>query len=303
MATINEAGFARELDAFLADPSTYSYEAMTLTLCPGLIPQMYGVLPPRLAHLATEDQRGGLSFDYSVKLALSLLHRAHERLPETQRGGFAQRAAHAIAGFAAPFPDDIIPASPYFLLHGIAQPTLDGAVAKVEDNARIIHETLEQRDGFRSRQGKRELAHGLELRFDNGYATDDSFGIAALLYRQGDEGVTAYEGYLAKLPFFIDPTKGEAVAMSVQGEISPGAVVSRSYEAASSALDMSPRTFLVMQTQEALKREGYGTMKVLLPEEHPMVIERHRGFSGKYLPPFERAGLREREGPYLTCIL
>jgi len=44
-------------------------------------------------------------------------------------------------------------------------------------------------------------------------------------------------------------------------------------------------------------------IKVVKPQHHPMFIERHKGFVGKYEPAIRQAGIQTENGCYLEAVL
>jgi len=254
-------------------------------------------------------KRRGISFGYTAKLVMQLIERAYNHLTEdVDIKDYAIGVANAMARFAHPFPSDQqTMCYPHFLLHGIAQPTLEGVVDKIDSNARIISETLEARERIASDYGHRRVNGSLHLRMANGLV-DDYFGITHILSNGGT--AVCHTGFLAQAGFFVDKTNQDLYVLSLQGGRfrtkgdTPEAEQDtkdrkRQYNRIQNGLGMSPRRFILSDLQDLGRELGHKRIRVVRPEEHPMAIESHDGFFGNYEPVIRKAGITTKNGPYL----
>ena len=220
--------------------------------------------------------------------------------------------------FARPFPDGQSELCyPHFLLHGLVQPSLESIVAKLNNNSRIIHETLSEEDKLIAKHGRVILDGGIQLAMAHG-ATDDYFGIAYLLAKDSKKFPSSSSGYVAKASFFVDRTNGDVYVMTLQGKrFSSNDPVrashpsgeekkleaEREYGQIGNVLGMGPRRFILTKVIDFGRNNGFKRIRVIKPEEHPMFIARHKGFLANYEPVIRKAGITEDNGCYLEMRL
>lgn len=290
MAEIRDLeGFTADLERCFLDPTSYDRNRMNSYLC-DLSPDM-------------PSDRHGLSMHYTMDLAVKLLTRAFNDLTDGATASeFSQRIARSMAEFTTPFSEKLVGCYPHFLLHGISTGSIDKTISKIHDNARMIHETLAERDSFIERRGRTDLGDGLGLAYHKSDIADHCFGIAAMLVDPSRPYGT-YSGYIAKFGFFLDKTCLEAIGLGVQGQKPMKKGEGRYFARLSHHLKMDPRSYLVRKVMGTLSDEGYTRLKVLVPSENPMAIENHHGFLGRYDSALLEAGLTNKEGIYLTAAL
>jgi hypothetical protein len=264
-------------------------------------------------------KRYGITFGYTMRLVMQLIERAFCGLQDrTSIDDFSLAVAEAVQDFAEPFPDkEQTMCYPHFLFHGLAQPDLEGVVGRLKANGRTIHETLEASEGIIADQGYERLDGDLQLSMSDG-VTDDYFGIAYLLAKQDAVLLSSASSYIAKASFFVDVSNSDIYVMTLQGrrfgssdpnwEASPKGRrqrldKEREYSKIGNILGMSPRRFILTQVAEFGRKSGYNRIRVIKPEEHPIYIERHKGFMGNYEHVIRKAGITEDNGCYLESKL
>ncbi|MEK6961600.1 MAG: hypothetical protein AABX47_10640 [Nanoarchaeota archaeon] len=281
-------GFTAELERCLSDPTSFNRNRMNSYLCN---------LKLRL------DDRHGLCFDYTIELAMKLFDRAFHNLHDgTTAAGFARKIAGSMADFGDRFNESLVSCYPHFLLHGISADRLDPTLEKIQDNSRIIHETLIERAGFVARHGRSILGNDLESAYCVSDVSDHCFGVTSLLVTNCRPYGTYY-GYVAKFGIFLDKTNREAIGLGVQGQKPTKPGDGEYFARLSHLLRMDPRAYLIQDVMDTLSDEGYARLKVLVPSENPMTLENHSGFLGRYEPALREAGLTNRTGIYLTATL
>ncbi len=251
----------------------------------------------------------GLRFGAHIELVMLLLAHAFQGLGDrTTIKAYAEAMAGAMQSFAEPiangsltcFPD------PTFLMHGLGRATLADIVRRFENNGRIIHETLARRDDFIDSHGRAlNLGHGVKMLMEEG-AAEDSFGICGYLVREDEEEPHGTDiSYIAKTSFFLDATKGELFVISLQGQrvLSAQKERSRDFARLAARLAMDPRAFVLRKVCEVARSEGYRRVRVVRPDQHPMFLDRHRGFMARYEPVIHQAGIGEENGCYLEARL
>lgn len=248
--------------------------------------------------------RRGITFDYTMQLAMQLIERAYNRLTDgSYIQDYAKAVAKAMQRFARPFPkDEVTMCYPHFLLHGIAQPTLEEVADKINTSGRIIHETLSAGDKLREDYGVVKFNGNLRLSMSGG-CVDDYFGIAYLLAKQDAVLLSSAASYIAKVSFFVDTTNKEIYVITVKGSKFKDTNQEKEHDRIASGLGMGTRRFLLEKLKQFGKKKGFKKIKVVKPQEHPMFIEGHKGFLGTYEPVIRKAGITEDNGCYLESRL
>lgn len=304
MVNIDVSGFAGRIRNYLESPERFSQEAVVDTL---------DLVDPQ----SRFGKRKGITFGYNTKLVMDLLARAYYLSNGNDKPSFSDRVAHAIQNFATPFPERDNLCYPHFLFHGLVQPNIDDVIAKIESNSRIIHETLNNRDEIMKEHGSVALEGGLQLAMDHG-VTDDYFGIAYLLAKDDAILLSSSYGYIAKTSFFVDKTIGDVYVMTIQGrgfdshnpvrtshlsEKEKSLEAEREYGRIGNVIGMGPRRFTLQKVMDFGRGNGFRRIRVIKPEEHPMFIERHKGFLANYESVIKKAGIKDDNGCYLERVL
>ena len=297
MVTIDETGFADRINQYLENPPIlFNHDVVESTL---------NKISPLSRH------NSGIRFGHNTELVMKLFARAYHCLNDSKisKEDFSEKMAVAIQDFAKPFPEGDNLCYPHFLLHGIAQPTIDSIVEKIGNNSRIIHETLIVQRPIIIHYGVKDL-RGVLLRLCNG-GTDDYFGICHFLFSSAQEPYASRtSGYIAKASFFVDTTKKELYVITIQGRRYEALGKSEDkneriregehlYSKIGAILGMSPRRFILSKVMEFGRDNGYKKIKVIKPTEHPMFIESHKGFLGNYEPVILQAGISQKHECYL----
>ncbi len=300
MVKIAVSRFADKIKEYLLSPEKFRQEAVVDTL---------NVIDPQ----SKWGERKGITFGYNTGLVMQLLARAYHSLSNgCDTAEFSVQVAQAVQNFAEPFSNQDNLCYPHFLFHGLVQQNLDGIVEKLECNSRIIHETFGDRNRIMDEHGYVSIDDGLTLAMSNG-ATDDFFGIAYLLARKNNLLLSSACGYVAKASFFVDITNKDIYVMTLQGRRFDSSDLvnshssreeekleaEREYSRIGNVLGMSPRRFILEKVMDFGRENGFTRIKVIKPEEHPMFIERHKGFLANYEPVIRKAGITEENGCYL----
>ncbi len=305
MVNINTTSFAQKIQEYLEAPATFNQEAIVDTL---------NLIDP----LSKWKKRKGITFGYNTQLVMQLLARAYVLLTDKiDSHHFSEEVAKAVQDFAQPFPSHDNLCYPHFLFHGLVQPTLDEVVERLNNNARIIHETLRSKDKIMKEHKSQSLDGNLQLSMSNG-CTDDYFGIAYLLAKQDIILLSSANGYIAKASFFVDETNKEIYVITLQGrrfgsndpvrQAHPSGQERRikseqEYSKFGNILGMSPRRFILASVMDFGRENRFERIRVIKPQEHPMFIEMHEGFYGNYEPVIKKAGINQENGCYLEARL
>lgn len=255
----------------------------------------------------------GINFDYTSDLVLLLLERAYRQLktPASPRA-YAQRIATALQHFADEFPHTKnTMCYPHFLMHGLSLPTADDIGKKIEDNGRILHETIAFRTDHK-REPKQDLPHELYLG-NAGGDTDDYHSTCYYLARQGVNAGASYH-YIAKFSVFRDTTNKIIVGLTVQGQ--PASLIrnkdgtapknrerGRAYAKLTAQLGMDPRTYTITRVMDIAREQGFENIRVIRANEHPFAIEKHNGFLARYDNAVRAAGITQEKECYLETKL
>lgn len=255
----------------------------------------------------------GINFDYTSGLVLLLLKRAYTGLAQTTTPTeYATRVARAIHVFAREFSNKTNSMCyPHFLLHGIELPTTQQTAEKIEDNARIIHETRASKHAHQNAR-RISLPHELYLGASGG-DTDDYFSTCYYLAREGTIAGPSHS-YLAKFSIFRDVTNKTIVGLTVQGQTASthrnkdgnapkNKERGRNYARLTATLGMDPRTYTIQQVMDIARANGFEHAKVIRPHAHPFALENHSGFTGKYEHAIRAAGINTENGCYLETKL
>lgn len=308
---INESAFASQIKQYF-DTRQFNADRLdsTLRTC---TPKCDIESRFRLHHACN-----ALSFDYTGELLLLLIKKAHETLEDkTTINNYCENIAQTMQYFADGFGEDTDAglSYPHFLMHGIASKKLENVINKIKNNARIIHETRANREHFiNSIKLPLNVDYGLKIDFGNGQS-DDFFGTCCFMY---DKTISDWSsgcfGYVAKFSIFLDITNKTIYGLTLQGKESektkmPDRTMIKDKEKGkywfrlTSKLQMDPRAYLIKKVMKLTESKGYQQIKIIKPQYHPMFIEQHKGFIGKYEQAILRAGVTKDTGIYLEQII
>jgi len=247
----------------------------------------------------------GLSFSDHIELVMLLIERAYRGLvAQTGARTFSRAIAKALQTYADPIVDGDYACFPYpyFLLHGLDKATTGEVVRKLEENGRIIHETLAARPRFMEKYGgPLYLKKNTKMLMEEG-ATEDTSGICCYLTRAAEEHPHGTDSsYIAKVSFFLDTCNMEIIVITIQGQrIQPGNKArSRNFARLAHKLQMDPRAYILKTVCEIGRQEAYQKIRVIRPMEHPMFLDKHDGFKARYDSVIKQAGINTECGCYL----
>ena len=251
----------------------------------------------------------GLSFSDHIGLVMMLIGRAYRSLAEeTDIKTFARAIARALQTYAEPLEDGDYACFPYpyFLLHGLDKPTTGEVVRQLEENGRIIHETLACRARFMQKYGGPiHLEQDTKMLMEEG-AAEDTSGICCYLTRASEKHPHGTDcSYIAKVSFFLDTRNREIIVITIQGQrIQPGNQErSRDFARLTHKLQMDPRTYVLKNICKIGRQEAYQKIRVIRPLAHPMFFDSHEGFMARYEPVILDAGIDKENGCYLETHL
>jgi hypothetical protein len=251
----------------------------------------------------------GLSFSEHIGLVMIMIERAYQCLrDQTGVKAFAWAIAKALQTYAEPLADGDYACFPYpyFLLHGLEKSTTGAVVRQLEENGRIIHETLAIRAQFMGKYGgPLYLEQNMKMLMEEGSAEDTS-GICCYLVKAPELHPHGTDcSYIAKVSFFLDTRNKEIIVLTIQGQRiqSGNKARSRDFARLGHKLHMDPRTYILKKICEIGRQELYQKIRVIRPLEHPMFLDNHCGFKARYEPVIRGAGLNTENGCYLESNL
>ena len=251
----------------------------------------------------------GLCFSEHIELVMILIDRAYRGLVnQTGTRAFALAIAKALQTYAEPLTDGDYACFPYpyFLLHGLGKTTTEAVVWQIEENSRVIHETLAIRAQFIEKfGGPVYLEQSMMMLMEEG-ATEDTSGICCYLARASEQQPHGTDcSYIAKASFFLDTSKKEITVITIQGQrIQQGNKArSREFARLGHRLQMDPRAYVLKNICEIGRQEAYQKIRVIKPRKHPMFVDNHCGFKARYDPIIRQAGITTESGCYLESDL
>ncbi len=297
MASIDADAFAGRLDAYLADERSFDRFAIDAALCSH---------PPF-----------GIKFLHNLELTFLLLARAYRTAtgdsgaPAT-REAFCRDVTQEMEAFAALFPEkELTVGYPHFLLHGIAHPTLDRVIEKIHTNIRIMGETRAWREEPGNLDYEERLGRDLLVGLREG-CVDTTLGVYLLMTSTSFAHAFELFGYVAKIGFFTDTTdrtiyvsefqggRYEWLANDLAGGREARALAGKEeHDRITAMLGLGPRRYLLERLGALGQARGFGTIRILAPEEHPNAIENHEGFFANYGPLLRCAGFLRGDDGYL----
>jgi len=251
----------------------------------------------------------GLCFSDHIGLVMILLDRVYRGLhDQTSIKTFARAIAKALQTYAEPIADGDYACFPYpyFLLHGLGKSAIGEVVKQLEENGRVIHETLAIRAQFmREYGGAVYMEQDMKMLMEEG-AAEDTSGICCYLAKSTEQQPHGTDlSYIAKVSFFLDTLHKEIIVITIQGQRIQQRNKKRSRDFARLAhkLRMDPRTYILKRLCEIGRQEAYQKIRVIRPLEHPMYLDSHCGFKARYEPIIRQAGINSESGCYLETGL
>lgn len=306
MTQIKQQAFAERIEEYILDAASFNQERFDSSLHTASSDPHSAPAASGCAHLSTMQ---GLCFSEYIELVMILLsHAFRTRTDATPVKDFAQAMAAAIQKFAAPLADEAPAcyAGPYFLLHGLSSKSLAACVGQLENNGRIIHETLAVRPAFLLQHSQAaHLTGNIKMLMEEG-AAEDYFGICAYITKADEnEPHGTDQSYIAKVGFFLDTSRHEIIVITLQGQrVYAGQKTrSRNYARLAARLGVDPRLHVLQEVCAIAKREGYQRLRLIRAEQHPMFIDKHAGFMARYDPLIRMAGFNTENGCYLEGAL
>jgi hypothetical protein len=308
MTQIRQRAFSHRIVEYLQNAETFNEHRFDSSLYE-VVSQNHDLLTDATTSVRGGKVMRGLSFSEHIGLVMVLIARAYCSLTEqTGIEPFSRAMAKALQTYAEPLIEGDYACFPYphFLLHGLRKMTTAEVVRKLEENGRIIHETLAARVEFMARHGGPVyLEQNVKMLMEEG-ATEDTSGICCYLARASEQQPHGTDcTYIAKVSFFLDMSKKEIVVITIQGQrVQRGnSKRSRAFARLGRDLQMDPRTYLLKKICEIGRGEGYQKIKVIRPLEHPMFLDKHSGFKARYEPVIRQAGINTARGSYLETGL
>jgi hypothetical protein len=308
MTTIRQKAFSHRIEEYLHNPESFDEQRFDSSLYK-VVTQNRNVITAAGTFSQVDKVIRGLSFSHHIDLVMMLIDRAYRGLrDQTGIKAFACAIAKALQAYAEPFGDGdhaCFP-YPYFLLHGLQKPTVASVVRKLEENGRVIHETLADRAQFMDKHGGPVyLKQNTKMLMEEG-ATEDTSGICCYLTKATEQQPHGTDcSYIAKVSFFLDTRNKEIIVITIQGQrVQPGNKArSRDFARLGHKLQMDPRTYILKNICEIGRQDAYQKIRVIRPMEHPMFLDSHDGFKARYEPVIRQAGIITEKGCYLECKL
>lgn len=72
------------------------------------------------------------------------------------------------------------------------------------------------------------------------------------------------------------------------------------YSSAAGAFGTDPRSYHLQAIAQIFREQGFSGIKVIRAAAHPLTIERHPGFSGKFEKAVRKAGINIESEQYLS---
>ena len=304
MTRIRQTAFSHRIEEYLLNAGTFDMQKFDSSLHTVVVQDSRRAAPAGNPPECGKVIRG-LSFSDHIELVMLLIARAYRGLQvQADAGDFSRAIAGALQTYAAPIADGDYACFPYpyFLLHGLEKPTAAEVVLKLEENGRIIHESLAARGRFMEKfGGPTYLERETKMLMEEG-AAEDTSGVCCYLAGAAEPHPHGTDcTYIAKVSFFLDTTNREIIVITVQGQrIQQGnRERSRCFARLSRELAMDPRTFILKKICEIGERERYHKLRVIRPTAHPMFLDSHEGFMARYEPVVVAAGIDLQCGCYL----
>jgi hypothetical protein len=307
MTRIRQQAFSQKIIDYLNNPESFNQQKFDSSLYREITPAVNS----GNVNSATQSVKviQGLCFSDHIEVVMLLLGRAFRSLRDsTSIEDFSRAVSKALQTYAEPIADGDSACFPYpyFLMHGLEKPTVEKVVLQLEDNGRIIHETLAARAHFIKKYGSSvNLDNGLKMLMEEG-ATEDTSGICCYLARVSEQNPHGTDcSYIAKASFFLDTRDREVIVITLQGQrLQKGnRERSRDFARLGNKLHMDPRAYTLKIVSQIGIEDNYRKIKVIKPREHPMFHDNHHGFMARYEPVIREAGINTDNGCYLERCL
>jgi hypothetical protein len=301
---IRQTAFSHRIEEYLHNAGCFDQQKFNSSLYKVVARQRDKTSPTGTPEEGGKVMRG-LNFSDHIGLVMMLIERAYRSLREqTETRMFARAVAKALQTYAYPIIDGDYACFPYpyFLLHGLEKPTTEEVVRKMEENGRIIHETLACRARFMAKHGGPVyLEQETKMLMEEG-AAEDTSGICCYLTKASEVQPNGTDrSYIAKVSFFLDTHNKEIIVITIQGQRIQEGNKERSRDFARLAhnLQMDPRAYILKNICKIGRQETYHKIKVIKPRAHPMFLDSHEGFMARYEPVIKEAGITEECSCYL----
>ena len=308
MTRIRQRAFSHRIEEYLLNSSSFDEQRFDSSLYQIVRQNKDRKIAPGTSPKPVKVIRG-LSFSDHISLVMLLIDRAYRSLrDQTPIKAYACAIAKALQTYAEPLADGDYACFPYpyFLLHGLEKTTTDAVVRQLEENGRVIHETLAIRSQFmKTYGGPVNLKLNTKMLMEEG-AAEDTSGICCYLTKAAEQQPHGTDcSYIAKASFFLDIRNKEIIVITIQGQrIQLGDKArSRDFARLAHKLKMDPRTYILKTICEIGRQETYQKIRVIRPKEHPMFLDSHCGFKARYEPVIRQAGINTENGCYLECDL
>jgi hypothetical protein len=308
MTRIKQQAFSHRIEEYLHNSESFNEQRFDSSLSQ-VVKQKRNLISADDTSSQVVKVIRGLSFSDHIELVVFLIDRAYRGLrDQTGAKVFAKAVAKALQTYAEPLADGDYACFPYpyFLLHGLEKTTMDEVVWQLEENGRVIHDTLAVRAQFMEKYGSSvDLEHHTKMLMEKG-ATEDTSGICCYLTKASEKQPHGTDcSYIAKVCFFLDTKNKEIIVITIQGQrIQQGNKErSRDFARLGHKLRMDPRAYMLKKICEIGRKEVYRKIKVIKPLEHPMFIDNHCGFMARYEPVIREAGINTENGCYLESVL
>ena len=308
MTTIRQKAFSHRIEEYLLNSSSFDEQRFDSSLYQ-IVKQNRDLksatgTSPKLVKVIR-----GLSFSDHIGLVMLLIDRAYRGLrDQTPIKTYACAIAKALQSYADPIADGdhaCFP-YPYFLLHGLEKTTTEAVVRQLEENGRVIHETLAMRSQFMAKYGgPLYMQHNTKMLMEEG-AAEDTSGICCYLTKAAAQHPHGTDSsYIAKVSFFLDLRNKEIIVITIQGQRVQldDKARSRDFARLAHKLQMDPRTYILKIICEIGRQETYQKIRVIRPLMHPMFLDSHYGFKARYEPVIRQAGINTESGCYLESNL
>ncbi|MBW2485042.1 MAG: hypothetical protein JRF05_06760 [Deltaproteobacteria bacterium] len=308
MTRIRQIAFSHRIEEYLRNADSFDQQKCNSSLYKVITQQKDKTSPAGTPEEGGKVMRG-LNFSDHIGLVMLLIERAYRSLrEETNTGTFARAVAKALQTYADPIIDGDYACFPYpyFLFHGLDKPTTEEVVRKLEENGRIMHETLACRARFMAKHGGPVyLEQETKMLMEEG-AVEDTSGICCYLTKASEEYPHGTDrSYIAKVSFFLDTHNKEIIVITIQGQRIQRGNKERSRDFARLAhnLGIDPRAYILKYICKVGRQEAYQKTRVIKPHVHPMFLDSHEGFMARYAPVIREAGITEECCCYLEGSL
>lgn len=308
MTQIRQNAFSHRIEEYLHNSASFDEQKFDSSLY-RVVKQNSGMISDAGSPAPVVKVIRGLSFSEHIGVVMFLIDHAYRGLRDhTEAKAFAWAIAKALQTYAEPLVDGDYACFPYpyFLLHNLDKATTAAVVRQLEENGRVIHETLAVRAQFMEKySGPVYLEQDMKMLMEEG-STEDTSGICCYLARAPEQDPHGTDcSYIAKVCFFLDTSNKEIIIITIQGQrVQQGNDArSRDFVRLGHKLRLDPRAYLLKNICAIGRREAYHKIRVIRPQEHPMFLDKHCGFKARYEPVIRQAGINIECGCYLESDL